>query len=158
MWLGALRAHGQPDSWPTVVVNNELLCEDDSCFIPLLPPLCKGPAIPHRVFFLADSLLAPISRCSVHGHPQAQVLPSDRHLLGLLTAANAPRAMCANDAGQRNRPGPGRPICMHPHVAAAAASKAVPYFFTHLNIHGITCMTRSRSVRLQDFHAHTASK
>eukprot|EP00047_Mylnosiga_fluctuans_P002988 m.226878 g.226878 ORF g.226878 m.226878 type:complete len:134 (-) comp11497_c0_seq1:178-579(-) len=30
----------KPDSWPTVVVNNQLLCEDDSCFIPLLPPLC----------------------------------------------------------------------------------------------------------------------
>lgn len=28
-------------SWPTVLINNVLTCEDDSCFIPLLPKLCQ---------------------------------------------------------------------------------------------------------------------
>lgn len=29
-------------SWPTVLINNVLTCEDDSCFIPLLPKLCDA--------------------------------------------------------------------------------------------------------------------
>ncbi len=32
----------QIKSWPTVLINNVLTCEDDSCFIPLLPKLCQG--------------------------------------------------------------------------------------------------------------------
>jgi len=31
-----------PKSWPTVVINDKDLCEDDSCFMPLLPVLCKN--------------------------------------------------------------------------------------------------------------------
>lgn len=31
-----------PQSWPHVRVNGKLLCEDDSCFMPLLPVLCDA--------------------------------------------------------------------------------------------------------------------
>jgi len=31
-----------PPSWPTVKINGVRTCEDDSCFIPLLPKLCAA--------------------------------------------------------------------------------------------------------------------
>lgn len=95
----------QIKSWPTVLINNVLTCEDDSCFIPLLPFVCKGdfhaaqpisagPAIYMHVFspsfpyfpFPSATVwpqprlcLAPASPSdidSVQGQPEAQVLPS----------------------------------------------------------------------------------
>lgn len=32
----------KPKSWPTVIIDDVLMCEDDSCFMPLLPYLCKA--------------------------------------------------------------------------------------------------------------------
>lgn len=31
-----------PQSWPHVRINGKLMCEDDSCFMPLLPKLCAA--------------------------------------------------------------------------------------------------------------------
>eukprot|EP00053_Salpingoeca_punica_P005060 m.52429 g.52429 ORF g.52429 m.52429 type:complete len:132 (+) comp13073_c0_seq1:312-707(+) len=31
-----------PKWWPYVIVDGSLLCGDDSCMMPLLPPLCKA--------------------------------------------------------------------------------------------------------------------
>ena len=35
-----------PKSWPHVRINGVLMCEDDSCFMPLLPYLCDGACPP----------------------------------------------------------------------------------------------------------------
>jgi len=32
----------KPPSWPDVHINGVRTCEDDSCFIPLLPKLCQA--------------------------------------------------------------------------------------------------------------------
>jgi hypothetical protein len=37
-----------PKSWPHVRINNKLMCEDDSCFMPLLPFLCDGTLVRSR--------------------------------------------------------------------------------------------------------------
>lgn len=40
--MAAICTKQKPNGWPTVVVDGVTLCGDDSCFMPLLKPLCAA--------------------------------------------------------------------------------------------------------------------